>query len=508
MPAPITAIESNLPWLVFLLPTAAGLLIFALGRFSRLLREGTALVGLAVTFIVSVQIAAQVLQGHVLTAWGQNLYVDGLSALMELAGSLMGFIVVIYSMRFIPHETDSHETSAVRRQTIYYGLLLLFLGTMNWTCATNSLVMLWVSLEATTLATAFLVTFYWRRQSLEAGYKYLMLVTVGMTFSLFGCVLVYTAAIPHLGGDAGKALLLTSLGDVVHLIPANIALLAAAFFVVGFGTKAGLVPFHTWLPDAHAEAPAPVSALLSGIVIKVGAYALARTVTMFAPTYPAVVVFVAILCSASMLIGMGIAFVQDDLKRMLAFSSVAQIAFVIEGLGLGTYLGIYGGLFHLINHTTIKALLFLSAGAIMYATGTRKISELSGLSRHMPITAFCFLVGALAIGGMPPLNGFWSKFTLFLAVGDAGLLWAAVIGVVTGMMSLACFTLAAYRVFWGGYRAPAFAAANPHVKEVPATMWVGMVALAALSIAIGVYPQLVHPLVNSATRCILSILGQ
>jgi formate hydrogenlyase subunit 3/multisubunit Na+/H+ antiporter MnhD subunit len=334
-------------------------------------------------------------------------------------------------------------------------------------------------------------------------------VTVGITFALFGCVLVYTAAIPLLQGRANEALLLTSLGKIAHLLEEhqrNLVLLTSAFFIVGFGTKAGLVPFHAWLPDAHAEAPAPISALLSGIVIKVGAYALARTLTMFTG-YPAVVVFVAILASVSMLVGMGMAFVQDDLKRMLAYSSVAQIAYVIEGLGVGSYLGIYGGLFHLLNHTIIKALLFLSVGAVMYATGTRKISQLAGLSRTMPVTAFCFLVGALAIGGMPPMNGFWSKFTLFVAVGQRGLLWAAVIGVITGMMSVACFVLAAYRVFWGEYRAPAFAAANPHAKEVPVSMWIGMVALAGLCLVIGVYPRLVHPLIHSATECILSILG-
>jgi len=144
----------------------------------------------------------------------------------------------------------------------------------------------------------------------------------------------------------------------------------------------------------------------------------------------------------------------------------------------------------------------------MYATGTRKISELSGLARTMPVTAFCFLVGALAIGGLPPLNGFWSKLTLFLALGDKGLLWAAVIGVVTAMMSVACFLMAAYKVFWGAYRAPAFAAANPHAKEVPASMWGGMVALALLCVGIGIYPRLVYPLLDSATRCILSILGR
>ena len=141
---------------------------------------------------------------------------------------------------------------------------------------------------------------------------------------------------------------------MASLIPATIALMSVAFMLAGFGTKAGLVPFHAWLPDAHAEAPTPVSAILSGLIINLGAYALARTVTIFAPHYHSIVIFIALLSSISMVIGIVMALVQDDLKRMLAYSSVSQISYVFEGLGLGTYLGIYGGLFHAVNHSIIK----------------------------------------------------------------------------------------------------------------------------------------------------------
>ena len=193
-----TPIESNLPWLVFALPTVAGLLIFALGRTSRWLREGLALVGLGATSVVAIQVGFQVVHGRALRAWGMNFYADGLSAVMELLGAVMGFLVVIYSIRYLPHET-SDERASPHRQAIYYGLVLLFFGAMNWTCATNNLLMLWIALEATTLTSAFLVTYYWRRQPLEAGYNYLVMVTVGMVFGLFGYVLIYTAVAPHLG---------------------------------------------------------------------------------------------------------------------------------------------------------------------------------------------------------------------------------------------------------------------------------------------------------------------
>ena len=498
----IEVVESHLAVLVFVVPTIFSLIVFAFGRFSRWLREGAAYLGLIVTFLISVSICQKVLSGYVLSAWNKTIYVDGLSALMEIIGSFMGLLIVLYSSQYLK-KLHPPEKITPERLSLYYGLLLLFLGTMNWTCATNNIFMLYVSLEATTLATAFLITFYWGKRPAEAGYKYLLLVTVGITFALFGCLLVYSASLPHLSGH--EAQLLTSMGKAAGKIPIGIVLLASAFFIAGFGTKAGLMPFHAWLPDAHAEAPSPISALLSGVVIKLGVYALARTITAFSPGTNAVVIFIAIIASASMFIGICLALVQDDLKRMLAYSSVSQIAYVIEGIALGTYLGIYGGLFHLLNHTIIKGLLFLAAGALMYMTGTRSIQELQKTPKKMPITLFCFFIGALAISGMPPFNGFLSKLTLFLAIAQRGLLWAAVIAILTSLLTVACFVRAAYRIFWS--KSAMQLATNPGTREVPFSMWLGMGVLALLCIVIGIYPNLVHPILDSATQCILKILG-
>jgi formate hydrogenlyase subunit 3/multisubunit Na+/H+ antiporter MnhD subunit len=251
-----------------------------------------------------------------------------------------------------------------------------------------------------------------------------------------------------------------------------------------------------------------VSALLSGLIIKLGAYALSRTVTIFAPTYHSIIVFIALLGSASMLIGMFMALVQDDLKRMLAFSSVSQISYVFEGLGLGTYLGIYGGLFHMVNHTIIKGLLFLSVGSIMYATGgIRKISKLGGLAKKMPITAFCFFVGALALGGLPPFNGFVSKFTIFIGIGEEGLYWAMAISVLTGLLTLSCLVWAAYRVFWRKQPETEGAVKLDEVREVPFAMWISIVILALACIVLGIYPKLIHPFLDQATKAVLNIWG-
>ena len=291
-----------------------------------------------------------------------------------------------------------------------------FLGTMLWGCVTNNVIMLYVAIEATTLTSGLLVAFYWDRRALEAGYKYLMLLTIGITFALFGCVLLYAgaAATDKLAG--ASALLISNIRNVAQFIPSGTAAITIAFLVIGFGTKAGIAPFHPWLPDAHAEAPTPISVLLSGVMIKMALYAMARTVSIFYPAWPQVTIFLVALGAFTMLLGIILALTQDDLKRLLAYSSVSQMGYVLVGIGLGTYLGCYGGLYHLLNHAIYKSLLFMCVGAVMYATGHRRISELGGLRKQMPITSACFFLGALAIAGFPPLNGFWSKLTVYLAL--------------------------------------------------------------------------------------------
>ncbi len=495
-------VTSILPVLVFVVPVCVSLLIFALGRVHRIFREGLALLGLLATFVISLAIGQRVIAGEHLVAWHGNLYVDGLSALMEALGSGLGIVIVLYSTKYLTHHQLGMPLNPWRH-TYFYALIVLFMGTMNWTCAANSLVWMWVSLEGTTLSAAFLVTFYWQRESMEAGYKYLLLVSVGVTLALLGCVLIYAVAIPLLPGE--NVLHLTEIGKVARLMPESVVLIACAMFVAGFGTKAGVIPFHAWLPDAHAEAPVPISALLSGIVIKIGAYALARTVTIFAPYYDAIVVFVAIMASVSMVVGIVMAWVQDDLKRLLAYHSVSQMGYVIEGLGIGTYLGIYGGLFHLVNHTIFKALLFLCAGALMYAAGSRKISELGITAKKMPVTAFCFFVAALSMGGLPPFNGFMSKITLFFALAERKLLWAAIVSMVVSFLTLACLTHAAYKIFW---QKPVVAG-NPGTttKKVPLVMQAGMLILASGCMLLGVFPHVLYPVLKAATDSILRILG-
>ncbi|HZO99635.1 MAG TPA: proton-conducting transporter membrane subunit, partial [Terriglobia bacterium] len=438
---------SNLPAATFLLPMIAGVLVFLTQRKDRGVQQWITVLTTALVAAFGVRMASLTLNGVVLITWNRELRVDALSALVVVIISGIGLLASIYSLRYL--ENRMLKDPVPGRTRTFYGLLLWFLGTMLWGCVTNNVIMLYVAIEATTLTSGLLVAFYWDRRALEAGYKYLMLLTIGITFALFGCVLLYAsaAATNKLGGMS--ALLISDIRHVVQFIPRGTAAITIAFLVIGFGTKAGIAPFHPWLPDAHAEAPTPVSVLLSGVMIKMALYALARTVSIFYPTWPQVTIFIVGLGCFTMLLGIILALSQNDLKRLLAYSSVSQMGYVLAGIGLGTYLGCYGGVFQLVNHALYKSLLFMCVGAVLFVTGERRISELGGLRSAMPITSACFFLGALAITGFPPLNGFWSKLTIYLALARAGLWWAAIIAVLASILTMVVMIRAGCKVFWG-----------------------------------------------------------
>jgi formate hydrogenlyase subunit 3/multisubunit Na+/H+ antiporter MnhD subunit len=498
----VTETQSILPLLVFAIPIAFSIPILTLGRRYGACREWLALAGLAATLAVTVVIYQEVVGGEARAlVWHEWFYIDGLSLLMEFVGSVVGIIVVLYSAKYMNQKYPS-GSAAGPRLSLYYGLTVLFVGLMNWTCATNSLFMLYVALEISTLATVYLVAFDWQRKSLEAAYKYLILITVGVVFSLLGGVLLLCAS----GG--GETLWLSEMGELAAEVPRTIALLSCGLFIVGFGTKAGLVPFHGWVPDAYAEAPAPISVLLSGVVTKMGAYALARTVFVFAPHYREVVLLAAIMGSISMILGIVMAFAQTDLKRLLAYSSVSEAGFIVAGLGLGTYLGIYGGLFQLVNHTILKGLLFLCSGALLYALGSRSIVQLRTMPKKMLVTGFCFIVAALAIGGMPPFSAFMSELTLFLGLADSDLLWTSVVLIVAGFLTVVVLVWAGYRIFWAKpspQLAPVSDTGPKEGKEIPPLMWGCMLFLAILTLFLGLYPQAIYPLLDSATNGVMAI---
>ena len=257
----------------------------------------------------------------------------------------------------------------------------------------------------------------------------------------------------------------------------------AVSFWLGFGLKAAIVPFHAWLPDAHPSAPAPISAMLSGVLIKVsGVYAITRIfLTVFGLT-PALTSVLIVLGLVSMFVGAVIALGQNDIKRMLAYSSISQIGYVIVGIGVGTPLGILGGLFHLFNHAIFKALLFLNSGAIERATGTRSLDQMGGLAKRMPLTAATSAVGSLSIAGVPPLNGFWSKLMIIIALVQAKFYTAAVLAVLASVITLWYYLILQRRAFFGQLNET-----WKSVREAPFWMSAATVLLALLCILIGVF---------------------
>lgn len=495
-----------LPWIPFI-PLAAALLFWAVGANTGA-RKGMFLLGTLPGLLIGVVLAAQVVTGHearpiVLTAWEEFFYADGLSALMILCTHFFVLAVGFYSLPYIKcQQARGHVTEAGIR--LYFFLLLVFCASLTWMVISNNLLVMFVAIEVSAIITALLIALYRTRPALEAAFKYNLLLVIAILFALLGTVLICAEMGERSPGLSGLNLL--EIGKVAALIPSHIALAVVALFITAFGTKGGMFPFHAWLPDAHSEAPSPISALLSGVVITIGAYCLVRVVSIFSPHYPIIVVLLATLASVSILVGILMAIVQDDLKRLLAYSTISQVAYIFEGIGLGTYLGIYGGLFHSFTHLLAKGLLFFCAGAIVYRLDIRRISELGGLYRKMPLTSLCFFVAALSMGGVPFFAGFASKYTIILALGKSELWWAMGISAFTGLLTLACMIWAAYRIFWGE-ESEKVSGLTPESGELPLSMILPMAVIAALIVLVGVYPQLLYPLLDSATRSILAIFA-
>jgi multicomponent Na+:H+ antiporter subunit D len=275
--------------------------------------------------------------------------------------------------------------------------------------------------------------------------------------------------------DMRNILALKGSGRVVYF--------AATLFLVGFGLKAALVPFHAWLPDAHPSAPAPISAMLSGVVIKtLGVYALVRVLfdVLGLGDVQSILTTLMVLGTISMIVGGFLAIGQSDMKRMLAYSSISQIGYVVFGIGIGTRLGILGALFYLICHAVFKSLLFLNSGAVVYSTGNRNLTKMGGLGRRMPVTGVTSLIASLSISGIPPFAGFFSKLIIIVAAVQAGHVVFAILAVLVSIITLAYYLKMQRMAFFG-----ALGAAWEKAKEAPVLMCISMVILAVLCLALG-----------------------
>jgi len=342
---------------------------------------------------------------------GRYLRADGLSAFFLMGIAFISSLVLVYASGYLRHMGEGRFTSP----RWFYALVFIFLFTMISVCLSANLGLLWIMMEGTTLASALLVGFYNTEGAVEAGWKYLIVCTVGIAFALFGTIVLYLAAVKA-GLSPDMALDWLSLMNAAPgaALDPHLLKLAFVFVIVGYGTKIGFVPMHSWLPDAHTEAPTPISALLSAVLLNCAMYALMRYDAVVSravgPAFPHTLLL--IFGVMSMVVAGLLILVQRNLKRMMAYSSIEHMGIIAIGLGLGGPLGLFGALLHTFNHSVAKSLLFFSAGNIRHSLGTLRIDGINGMSRTLPQTSAALLVGSLAITGLPPFSLFISEFAI------------------------------------------------------------------------------------------------
>lgn len=399
--------------------------------------------------------------GSWLPPMGISLVLDGLSSLILIIVNLIAFVVALFSIQYMKQYTARWN---------FFTLFLLMLGGTNAVIVSGDLFNLYVFLELASISSAALVAFGTGEQDLEAAFKYIVMSVVGSLFILLAIALLYSYT-----STLNMADIVVSLQSRPNAILTSFV---AVLFIMGFGLKAGLVPFHAWLPDAYLAAPTPVSALLAGVFTKsLGVYTLMRVLFNVLDMTPNLSKVVMVLGVLSMIVGVILAVGQWDFKRLLAYHSISQIGYVVLAIGLMTPFGIFAGLFHLFNHATFKSLLFLNAGAVEYATGTRDLNQLGGLRKKMPVTSGTSLIASMAISGIPPFNGFWSKLMIILACVHAQALGFAAWAVIGSILTLISFAKLQKYVFFAPLREQL-----KNIKEVPLLMRLSMIILAFLCI--------------------------
>jgi hydrogenase-4 component F len=380
--------------------------------------------GMLILLGIGVMLVMSILDHGPLLAWGDLIYMDALSGLMVLLVSLISFLASLYSMGYMGQDVEA-KIHTPRRLKGYYLLFDLFVLTMLLVCVTNNLGVLWVAIEATTLASALLVGYTKKKPAVDAAWRYLMICAVGISFALVGIVLTYYSAIQTVG-HREKGLNWSYLLSVASQLDPTVLKLAFVFVLIGFGTKAGLAPMHTWLPDAHSEAPTPISALLSGVLIKCSFYGILRFTILVNQSVDQHFTSQLLLIFGILSLGIAAPFIliQTNIKRLLAYHSIEHMGIITVGTAFGSPLAVYAALLHIFNHAMTKSLLFFVAGNLSLKYHTKEMERMSGAIRVMPVTGLLLLIGGLALAGTPPFSIFTSEW-LILTAGIEGYEWLA-----------------------------------------------------------------------------------
>jgi len=474
--------------LSFLSPALASLIVFLYGK-KGLVKEFISIFSIILAILATAMSWNYLISSEKKTLLlGDTFYIDGLSIIMQLMVELVALMVILYSPRYIA-KVYGHRKENFHN---YYSVILLATGFMNLAFTLNNLFWVYIALELSSILSVYLIVFNLNKDSLKAGFKYLILVNVGILFSLLGIILLFYSA--------ENPVTVSNIGEIVKSLPKDIALLAAGAFIIGFFTKAGLIPFHLWLPDSYAESPSAVTVFLAGAVTKIGFYGLARTVTVFSFNYEEIKILVLVISSFSMLFGAILAFNQRDIKKLIAYVSISEMGFIASALALKNYEGIFGGIFHLINHTLMKGVLFFATGSIIYACGSRKIEEIKELIGKMPAITLSFFIGSLAVGGMPLFASFLSSITIFFALSKEGFLWVSVILIVSGFLSVLALLKTAISIFWQKKE-------HNELSNIPFSMIFCTLVFVILLIIFGIYPEIIYPMIDIAAKGIIKIAG-
>ena len=391
-------------------PLLGGLVLALLGhrRQARDINVGFSLG----TLIAAGVLSAQVVGAGPLLLWQSEFYLDALNTFLVSLTCLVGLTTAIFSRPYMRTESDLGKMTPPRLR-LYHSMYQLFTFTMLLALTTNNMGIVWVAMEAATLTTVLLVSVYRTAASLEAAWKYFILCGVGIAQALFGTVLLYMAAEKVIGPDGG-ALLWTHLNAVKAQLDPNIITLAFAFLFIGYGTKVGLVPLHNWLPDAHAEGPTPVSAVLSGLLLNVALYAVLRCKVLTDGALQSNL-------TGQLMMGFGLLSVvasvfflirQKDVKRMFAYSSIEHMGMMTFAFGMGGPIATYAGLLHMTVHSLIKSAIFFAVGHATQKAGSQLMDDIRGLIKVSPTVGWGPMLGSLAILGLPPFGVFASEFLI------------------------------------------------------------------------------------------------
>ncbi len=506
--------------LFVVIPLAGAFLIMILGRFFSELNKYLASAILLILVILSIHSlvnTGQNLSLYKVGGWepvnripiGIYMVMDGLTVIVLCIINIIGFLSVFYSISYIKRYTA---------ENYFYALFCLMVAGMNGVALSGDLFNIFVFLEISVISAYALVAFGVEKNELEASFKYQVLGGIASFLILFGIGFIYWKTKTLNIADIKQAF---SMGyNKTYYLFVQILILC------GFGLKAAIIPFHAWLPDAHSSAPSPISAMLSGVLIKaVGIYVIIRLFFNMFVISESMAILITTLGTLSMVIGVFLAIGQWDIKRLLAYHSISQMGYVVMSVGIGMILlsrgakpeiaslAIAGGIFHMVNHAAFKGLLFLNAGAIEYTIGTRDLKEMGGLAKSMPATYSTSFVASMAISGIPPFNGFFSKLIIIVAAVMAKFYLLAALAVIVSIITLASFLKFQRFAFFN----KSDNNKNRNIKEVPFPMIFSMVVLSIICVILSllVIPEIRNTFLTPAINILTDpakystlILGQ